>query len=105
LVDVLVRTGKSHAPEQLKLMMSETDRAELTNHLKAYRFSSGECIEGARDWINWNDNQKLADLIRLVIPRSELQSDAQIIMSQASTWKIWCLKNPSHVEDGGIVAQ
>jgi len=95
LVDHKIRTGKDFSSDQIKIMMDETNRQEITNHLKAFRFADGDSIDGAANWLKWSDNQKISDLLKLVFPRSEMQSDAQKILS--SVFKIFCVKDPRHV--------
>ena len=47
LVDHQVRLGRSHTFDQIKLMLSETDRLEISQTLKSFRFSDGASIEDA----------------------------------------------------------
>ena len=94
LVDHQVRLGRSHTFDQIKLMLSETDRLEISQTLKSFRFSDGASIDDAANWTKWQDNQKLAEILKLVYPKSEAISDVQRIV--ALPFRIFWVKNARH---------
>jgi len=98
LVDHEVRLGRSHSFDQLKLMLSETDRLEISQTLKSFRFSDGASIDDAANWTKWQDNQKLAEILKLVYPKSEAISDVQRIV--ALPFRIYWAKNSRHFIGG-----
>jgi len=96
LRDYLLRAKKSHSKEQIRMMFSEMDRLEVTQTLKSYRFPDGAAIEDAANWMSWNDNEKLAEILKLVYPTSEAISDVQRILQLTKDFKIYQVKNPRH---------
>jgi hypothetical protein len=94
LVDHQVRLQRSHTFDQIKLMLSETDRLEISQTLKSFRFADGASIKDAANWTKWEDNQGLADILKLVYPKSEAISDVQRIV--ALQFRIFWVKNARH---------
>ena len=94
LKDFFVRTNSHSKPDQLRLMLSDQDRIEFTQTLKSFRFTDGASIEDAGNWLRWNDNEKLCDILKVVYPKSEAMTDVQKILSIA--FKIFWAKNPRH---------
>jgi hypothetical protein len=96
LRDHRIRCKKSHTRDQIRMMFSEIDRLEITQTLKNFRFSDGAAIEDAANWMNWEDNDKLGEILKLVYPISEAVSDVQRILQLTNQFKIYHAKNPRH---------
>ena len=98
LRDYQVRAKKSHSKDQVRMMFSEMDRLEVTQSMKTYRFPDGAAIDDAANWMSWNDNEKLAEFLKLLYPTSEAISDVQRILQVSKDFKIYHVKNPRHLK-------
>ena len=76
-----VQTGRDSTEAQLKAMTIEKQRAMITQAFRRFRFpDGGESIEQADDWLNWNNNEKLCEILKIVFPKTDGQSDSQILI-------------------------
>jgi hypothetical protein len=94
-----VQTGRNATEAQLKAMTTEKDRAIITQALRRFKFADGVGIENAEKWLQWDNNEALSDIFKLVFPKSEAQSDSQKLLAMtnsAKAFKIHHCKDPQH---------
>ena len=94
-----VQTGRNATEAQLKAMTTEKDRAIITQGLRRFKFADGVGIENAEKWLQWDNNEALCDIFKLVFPKSEAQSDSQKLLAMTNSskaFKIHHCKDPQH---------
>ena len=82
-----VQTNRDATEAQLRAMTTEKDRAIITQAFRRFKFSDGKGIENAENWLTWNNNEALCDVLKLVFPKSEGQSDSQKLLALVNSSK------------------
>jgi hypothetical protein len=91
-----VQTGRHATNAQLRAAISEKERAMITQAFRRYKFQDGAHIEDADKWLDWNNNEKLCDIFKIVFPKSEAQTDSQKLLNMQSKFKIHASKDAQH---------
>ena len=91
-----VQTGRHATNAQLRAAISEKERAMIHQAFRRYKFPDGAHIEEADKWLDWNNNEKLCDIFKLVFPKSEAQTDSQKLLNMQSKFKIHASKDAQH---------
>jgi len=94
-----VQTSRDATEAQLKAMTTEKDRAIITQAFRRFKFPDGKGIENAENWLTWGSNEALCDVLKLVFPKSEGQSDSQkllALLNSTKGFKIHHCKEATH---------
>jgi hypothetical protein len=92
-----VHTGRNATEAQLKAMTTEKERAVITQAFRSFRFpDGGESIADADAWLKWENDEKLCELLKLVFPKTDAQSDSQKLLNLKDSFKIHASKHNQH---------
>ena len=91
-----VLTGRAATEAQLMSWTSERQRTVIGRAFRLYRFPDGSDIHNAENWLQWANSESICDIIKLVFPKTDAQSDSQILMNLSETFKIHLAKNNQH---------
>jgi len=92
-----VQTGRNASEAQLRSMTTEKERAVIMLAFRNFRFpDGGESIEDADNWLKWDNNEKLCEILKLVFPKTDAQSDSQKLLNLMDSFKIHASKHNQH---------
>ena len=91
-----LKKGTNATEAELRSMTTDKERAIITQAFRKFTFADGgESIEGADDWLQWANNEKLSELLKLVFPKTDAQSDGQKLLS-VEAFRIATCKHQQH---------
>ena len=88
-------TKHSHDKEELDTIFSSEQRLIISQVFSDYRDEDGNELDDADNWMQWNDNVKLGDVLKTLFPRNEAISYPQRL--KGLVFGIKCIQQSNHV--------
>jgi hypothetical protein len=79
-------TKHSHDKEELDTIFSTEQRLIISQVFSDYRDEDGNELDDAENWMHWNDNVKLGEVLKTLFPKNEASHQLSTAAQRTSFW-------------------